>query len=394
MLNLYLISAYQLKIVKFFSTIRSSLLKPRNQQAVSSSPGLNLIYEDDDVLLEKEKVHTLLETSRTNLKDLLYVNDLSKRFNQLQAVDNLTFSVRYDECFGLLGVNGAGKTTTFSMLVGNLLPSSGNAFIKKGKYNLASDRRKFVSNIGYCPQFNALLSKMTGREMLNMFAMLRGVTFSQIKSETDSLIQMVGLEKHADKLTATYSGGNKRKLSIAISLIGKPSLLFLDEPTAGVDPAARRKIWLTLSMMKKHLSSSIVLTSHSMEECEALCSRIAIMVNGKFCCMGTTQHLRTKYGQGYTILIRLKREHETDMNYVNRIQNEISQKIRSSSLKDYHQCLMQYHVMDPRETWSNIFAQLAILDQIYHFEDYVVSDTTLESIFIMFARNQSMSVTA
>lgn len=199
---------------------------------------------------------------------------------------------------------------------------------------------------------------------------------------------MIGLESHAQKRTETYSGGNRRKLSIAIALIGNPPLLFLDEPSAGVDPAARRKLWQTLGYLKRNFNSSIVLTSHSMEECEALCSRIGIMVNGRFKCLGSTQHLRSKYGQGYSITISLRREHEADENYVQAIQSEMRQLIPSSLLKDYHQSLMHYHVTDPAERWSNLFTQMSKLNEKYDLEDYFVSDTTLEQIFIMFARHQ------
>ena len=203
-----------------------------------------------------------------------------------------------------------------------------------------------------------------------------------------NLIKMVGLDAHAKKRTETYSGGNKRKLSIAISLVGNPPILFLDEPSAGVDPAARRKIWQTLGYLKRNFNSSIVLTSHSMEECEALCSRIGIMVNGRFRCLGPTQHLRSKYGQGYSITISLRKEHESDQVYVSNVQREMAKLIPSSMMRDYHQSLMHYQVTDPNEKWSNLFKQMGCLNDQFDLEDYFVSDTTLEQIFITFARHQ------
>src|SRR5699024_5853757 len=112
--------------------------------------------------------------------------------------------------------------------------------------------------------------------------------------------------------------------------IGNPPLIFLDEPSAGVDPGARRKIWGTLGAVKSNFNSSIILTSHSMEECEALCSRIAIMVSGRFRCLGSTQHLRTKYGQGFSILIRLHRQYETDEEYSDSVQTHLCQAIPSA----------------------------------------------------------------
>ncbi len=115
-----------------------------------------------------------------------------------------------------------------------------------------------------------------------------------------------------------------------------------------------------------------------MEECEALCSRIAIMVNGKFRCLGSTQHLRSKYGQGYSVAIRLKREHESDTVYFTEIQVAMGRVLPSAVLKDCHQCLLHYHITDTAQTWSNIFTQMNALNETFHFEDYFVSDTTLE----------------
>ncbi len=125
-----------------------------------------------------------------------------------------------------------------------------------------------------------------------------------------------------------------------------------------------------------------------MEECEALCSRIGIMVNGRFCCMGSPQHLRSKYGQGYTVTISLQKTLETDSAYVDSVQTTVRQRLPSAVLKDHHQSLMLYHVTDQSQRWSAIFAAMASLNEQFDFEDYYVSDTTLENVFIMFARHQ------
>lgn len=343
--------------------------------------------EDSDVCREKERISSILNdpVQREN-SDLLIVYELTKHFGSFTAVDHLSFGVRHDECFGLLGINGAGKTTTFSMLTGDLFPSDGNAYME-GKINVINNLCRFQQNIGYCPQFDALLDNLTGVETLQLMGALRGIPFRRLTTEVNDLIRMVDLQTHASKRTETYSGGNKRKLSIAVSLIGNPRLLFLDEPTAGVDPSARRKIWRTLELIRNHFNSVIILTSHSMEECEALCSRIAIMVGGRFRCLGSTQHLRAKYGQGYTILIRLKRKHEMS-DYADQCQQRIVAAIPSAQLSDHHQCLMTYQIADKSIRWSELFEIMAQLDEELRFEDYIISDTTLENIFILFARNQ------
>jgi len=264
--------------------------------------------EDMDVSQEKQRIEDL-HNRRAIHEDAIVVKDLSKSFGKLipiQAVNRLSFGVHKEECFGLLGVNGAGKTTTFRMLIGDETVSDGNAWIDY--LDLRNNMKDFQKQIGYCPQFDALLDKITGRETLYLFARLRGMPESTICSYVNDLVKMVDLGKHVDKCTETYSGGNRRKLSLAMALCAAPPVIFLDEPTSGVDPSARRKIWSTLAYMQENHKSAIILTSHSMEECEALCSRIAIMVNGEFKCLGSVQHLRSKFGQGFTVMAKLKRE--------------------------------------------------------------------------------------
>lgn len=273
------------------------------------------------------------------------------------------------------------------MLTGDLVPSSGDMYL--GPYSLMENISHFRRNIGYCPQFDALLEELTGDEILYLFGRLRGVPGDKLKRDVDNLVEMVGLEGHRGKQSGDYSGGNKRKLSIAMALIGSPPIILLDEPTTGVDPAARRKIWQTLGYIKRHLNCSIVLTSHSMEECEALCSRIGIMVAGAFRCLGSTQHLRHKFGKGYSVAIRLRREDGAKEAVVKRVQRQLTQAIPSAVLKDAHQCALHFHITDPTQSWTLIFATMNQLNEQFHFEDYTVSDTTLEQIFIAFARRET-----
>ena len=224
--------------------------------------------------------------------------------------------------------------------------------------------------------------------MLVLFARLRGIPWSAVDSEVESLIEMTDLQNHAYKCTETYSGGNRRKLSLALAIVGNPSVIFLDEPTTGVDPTARRKIWSTLVYIQQTFESAIILTSHSMEECEALCARIGIMVNGKFKCLGPTQHLRKKFGQGFTVIIKLKKELSEDPQYVDRVQLAIHQSFPSSVLKDFHQSLLHYHITDTTILWSHLFKAMESAKQQLNLEDYLVSDTTLEQIFLAFAKTQ------
>ncbi len=264
--------------------------------------------EDDDVYCERRRVCTGDADS-----EVIVIRNLMKVFNQYQcscsehqpkvAVDGINLAIGKGECFGLLGVNGAGKTTTFSILTGDISMTSGTAVIANS--DIRTSLRTARQGIGYCPQFDALIECMTGRECLWMYARLRGVPKGFIQQAVTTELMRLDLYKYADRRCGTYSGGVKRKLSTAIAMIGSPSIILLDEPTNGMDPNTRRYLWDVLTKVTRE-GKSIILTSHSMEECEALCTRLAIMVNGQFKCLGSIQHLKNKYGSGITLQAKVK----------------------------------------------------------------------------------------
>ncbi|XP_022665838.1 ATP-binding cassette sub-family A member 1-like isoform X2 [Varroa destructor] len=346
--------------------------------------------EDSDVINEQQHVDHAVREKKTNDYALL-VHSITKYYGTFRAVNEVSFSVRNRECFGLLGVNGAGKSTIFGMLTGDLLLSGGNAYIQQS--DLRTRLREFQGYIGYCPQDNALIDCMTGREMLDLFCALRGLSREQTPAIVDYMIELMNLTPHANKLTRTYSGGNKRKLSIAIAMIGNPRMLYLDEPTAGVDPIARRKIWATLVAAQRDLGSAVLLTSHSMEECEALCHRIGIMVAGTMRCLGSSQHLKEKYSQGFTVLVKLAYDSKELEDAVCACMHHLfSGQCR---LKTNHQRLLKFHVTSLNLKWSEVFElilQLRTRSDLA-LEDIQVSDTTLEEVFLTFAnaRNSSSS---
>lgn len=230
----------------------------------------------------------------------------SKKLYFYWAVEKILICASYyrSECFGLLGVNGAGKTTTFKMMTGDEKISLGAAYVQG--LNLKTDMTNVYHKIGYCPQFDALLDNLTGRENLKIFCLLRGVRPVNIKNISEDLGKTFGFTKHMDKKTKNYSGGNKRKLSAAIAVIGSPAIIYMDEPTTGMDPAARRHLWNIVCRLRDG-GKSIVLTSHSMEECEALCTRLAVMVNGELKCIGSTQHLKNKFSKGRVLKLKVRR---------------------------------------------------------------------------------------
>ncbi|XP_018496407.1 ATP-binding cassette sub-family A member 2 [Galendromus occidentalis] len=366
--------------------IISNKLRKKKRAGALSATGTHLDMEDVDVKTEREITDNIMAVpnSRDRSDEALIVHGLSKYYGSFLAVDNVTFRVHDGECFGLLGVNGAGKTTTFGMLTGDLLMSRGNAFIHDS--DVKTSLRKFQRHIGYCPQFDALIATMTCKELLQLFCALRGVPRHNTNEVVNFLIDIVDLTSHAHKTAGSYSGGNKRKLSIAIAMIGNPRVLFLDEPTAGIDPSARRKIWNALMRAQKDIGSAVVLTSHSMEECEALCHRLCIMVNGRLRCLGSTQHLKSKFGEGFTVLIKLRaRQNHVACEVVHTMETMFPKNV---ILREHHQSLMHFHVTDTSIRWSTLFSKVNEINLRFHFEDVFVSDTTLEQIFLSFAKMQ------
>ncbi|KAF3851641.1 hypothetical protein F7725_013413 [Dissostichus mawsoni] len=285
------------------------------------------------------------------------------------------------ECFGLLGVNGAGKTTTFKMLTGDESTTGGEAFINGN--SILKDLLCVQQSIGYCPQFDALFDDLTAREHLELYTRLRGIPWKDQERVVQWALEKLELSKYADKPAGTYSGGNKRKLSTAIALIGYPSLIFLDEPTTGMDPKARRFLWnLILDIIKT--GRSVVLTSHSMEECEALCTRLGIMVNGRFKCLGSIQHLKNRFGDGYMITVRTK-----SSSNVKEVLRFFNRNFPEAVLKERHHTKIQYQLKSERISLAQVFSKMEQVVEVLGIEDYSVSQTTLDNVFVNFAKKQS-----
>ena len=264
-----------------------------------SSESMGEFVLDDDVRDERHRVATV--PAGTPLP--LVIRGMSKtypargRVPPKRAVQRLDLIVERGECFGLLGVNGAGKTTTLSVLTGATLPSSGSAAVDGA--DVVEAQTEAFQRLGFCPQENPLLAQLTARETLAIYAELRGIAPATIGAHCTRLLAQIGLSADADRPCGKYSGGTKRKLALAIALVGSPGLLLLDEPSCGLDPASRRQIWDVVLEVRP--SRSIVLTTHSMEECEALCTRVGVMVMGRMRCLGGLQHLKSKYGSGYMV---------------------------------------------------------------------------------------------
>ncbi|XP_052824141.1 phospholipid-transporting ATPase ABCA3 [Octopus bimaculoides] len=357
------------------------LLCSRNKiQTVKDVNGTTI---DNDVAAEQVRVENYYELH----KDVIVVKDVSKLYGSFMAVNHISVGIPAGECFGLLGINGAGKTSTFKMLTGDERISSGMIYING--VSLKTNIRQIQRYVGYCPQFDALIECLTAREILNMFALIRGVPQKIIPQTVNDLIEELMLQKYADKQVKTYSGGNKRKLSTAVALIGDPPVVLLDEPTTGMDPGTRRNLWNTLIKVRD-TGRTLILTSHSMDECEALCTKIAIMVNGQFRCYGSIQHLKSKFGEGYTLIAKVKHQDSNgEPPNLYPLMNFIENSLPGSTLNDKHEGLVYYQIpKNPEISWSQMFGTLEQAKYMFNVEAYSLGQTSLEQVFINFARLQ------
>jgi len=228
------------------------------------------------------------------LQNSIETFDLTKQFKGTKAVDHLNMKIKQGEIFGLLGPNGAGKTTTISMLCTILKPTEGTATING--YDILKDPHNVRKSIGIVFQEPSVDDILTGRENLRLHAMWYSVPREIRDKRIDEVLELVGLEKRQNSLVKTYSGGMRRRLELARGLLHLPKVLFLDEPTLGLDPQTRERIWEYIEDMSKQREMTIVLTTHYMEEADRLCNRIAIIDEGRIVVMDSPLSLKESVG--------------------------------------------------------------------------------------------------
>jgi ABC-type multidrug transport system ATPase subunit len=205
----------------------------------------------------------------------------------LRAVERLSFGLSKGECFALLGVNGAGKSTTFKVLTMEEEATSGSISVQGMDMNVEFEKVRKL--IGYCPQYNPIFETLTVEQNIEYFAKIKGIPDHCRDKLIENVIEKLGLQIHRKKASGSLSGGNKRKLCVAIAIIGNPPIILLDEPSAGMDPEARRFMWSVIAGIASDKTSAVILTTHLMEEAEALCTKMGIMVKGGiFKCFGSS----------------------------------------------------------------------------------------------------------
>jgi len=223
----------------------------------------------------------------------LEAQDLHKSFNEHKAVNGVSFTIDKGEIFGLLGPNGAGKTTTIRMLSTVLEPDSGDAIV--GTYSIRKQADDVRNLIGVCPQDLALYAELSAMDNLVFFGRMAGLSSREAKEQALQNLILMGLDERAKGKISKFSGGMKRRINLAIALMGYPQLLFLDEPTVGIDPQSRNNIFETIEGLRDK-GMTILYTTHYMEEADRLCNRVAIMDGGQIIAMDTPYHLKSQIG--------------------------------------------------------------------------------------------------
>jgi len=225
-------------------------------------------------------------------ENAIIIEGLVKKFDDILAVDDLSLEIKRGELFGLLGPNGAGKSTTINILSGLIKPTEGNVYV--GGYDIRKDLKKIKELIGVCPQEAAVFKFLSGRENLELFGRLHGMPKKELKERVESLLKQANFLETSKRKAKGYSGGMVRQLNLLIALVSNPTIAYLDEPTVGMDPRARRKTWEFISSLKEQ-NKTVILTTHYIEEAEALSDRVGIIDYGQLIALGTPKELMKKH---------------------------------------------------------------------------------------------------
>ncbi|KAF8976612.1 hypothetical protein BGZ46_008121 [Entomortierella lignicola] len=337
---------------------------------------------DADVYAERNRVRTQYNPEKTPL----IIQNLFHRYpgKVEPALRGMTFGVETDTVLGLLGPNGAGKSTLIHLLTGLYSPTSGTAYVAGA--NIRTDMATVHSKIGVCPQHDILWGDLTVADHLLFYSRLRGIPPNLEQQAVTYAIASVSLTKFRDRQVKGLSGGEKRRVSIAISLLGDNSVIFLDEPSTGLDPAVRRVIWDIINRVK--VNRTIVLTTHSMEEADILSDKIAIMTSGRLRCIGSSLHLKELYGTGFRLNIssrpgQLQEACESIQSHIlNGLKYKRIDKFTNATTFEFELDSEHQQQQQGRGQLSSIFAALSQSGRFPAVEDWGVSQTTLEDVFI------------
>ncbi|KAI9347259.1 P-loop containing nucleoside triphosphate hydrolase protein [Obelidium mucronatum] len=348
---------FAIAILKDVKRATKSSTHPDGNEVAGVSGDEDVVAEDSAACSEK-----IVKDSGN-----LVLKRLNKQYGEMVAVKGLSFTVSKGTCFALLGSNGCGKTSTFNMLCGQSTPTSGEAFVNG--WGLSENMTKIHESLGVCPQFDALQEYLTVREVITFYGQVKGIPSAELSAVVEELIARLDLTEHAGKLVGHLSGGNKRKTSVAIALIGDPPVILLDEPSTGMDILSKRKMWDVITgLLENH---AVVITTHSMEEAEAISNRLAIMSRGQLKCIGSMSHLRAKFAAGLTIEMLLTDEHVDVRSF--------GLSIKELSFGQDLYVSIQTH---EGQELSTLFDKCEDLKRQGLIQEYRISPSSLEQIFL------------
>ena len=355
------------------------------------------VYQEGaDVAAERARVETMWQQWSNNLRQrppaAILLHHLRKVYPSKDgnvpkvAVHDLSLGIERCECFGLLGPNGAGKTTTIRMMEGFLDPSSGAAIIEG--LSIPGDIDSIYSLMGACPQHDLLWGGLTGREHLLFYGRLKNLGGDELRRGVDDGLRSVNLFDVGDNLVSSYSGGMKRRLSVAIALMGDPLVVYLDEPSTGLDPSSRRLLWEVIKNARKN--KAVVLTTHSMEEAEALCDRLGIFVAGRLQCVGSPKDLTARFGGYLSFTITTPPTQEAAAARIIKTMSPSAKLVYAlGGTQKYELPLNEVEV-------DGVFRRMEEMKLRKEVEvlDWGVSNATLEEVFIEITREAGVQMSA
>ncbi|XP_025052017.1 ATP-binding cassette sub-family A member 10 [Alligator sinensis] len=342
-----------------------------------------------------ELVRQAIASQNQKEKPVVIVNNLRKEYKVKKAsavfkkkkkvaTKNVSFCVRRGEVLGLLGPNGAGKSTTINMITGDTALSAGQV-LAKGKDAAGSQLEASIPGfLGYCPQENPLWPTLTVQEHLEVYAAVKGLRKEDAAVAINRMVKALELQEHLKKETRTLSAGITRKLCFILSMLGNPTVMLLDEPTTGMDPKGQRQVWKAIHAALKNKEQGAILTTHYMEEAEAVCDRVAIMVAGELRCIGSIQYLKNKFGKGYLLEIKVN-----DPEQVDELHAKMLTIFPQAARQERFPSLLVYKIpMEDALPLSQAFSKLEAAKQTFGFEEYSFSLNTLMQVFLELSREQ------
>ncbi|XP_010209827.1 PREDICTED: ATP-binding cassette sub-family A member 10-like [Tinamus guttatus] len=351
--------------------------------------------EDEDVKAERTAVRNAIASPSLDEKSVVVVSNLCKEYKikkadsvfkkkKKMATRNVSFCVKKGEVLGLLGPNGAGKSTAIKMITGETTLTAGQVLMLKRDGASSHLQDHTPGFLGCCPQEDPLWPNLTVQEHLEAYAAVKGVRKEDVAAAVNRIVNALGLQEYLKKSTGKLSTGINRKLCFAVSMLGNPTVLLLDEVSTGMDPNGQRRVWKMIRAAVRNKEQGAILTTHYMEEAEAVCDRVAIMVSGRLRCIGSIQYLKNKFGKGYVLEIKVKDTERTDL-----LHAEILRIFPSAARQERFPSLLVYKVpMEDALPLSQSFTKLEEAKRTFNLEEYSFSLNTLAQVFLELSREQ------